>query len=54
MTDSVGPTPHFRSVAHINAFGYVMLVALALIFLPLLPFIAVFWLLGQRSGAEPA
>jgi hypothetical protein len=52
MTDSVGPAPRFKKTPHINAIGYVLAAAIALIFLPLLPFVAVIWLMGQRGESQ--
>lgn len=54
MTGQVGAVRGFKNVAHMSAFGWIMAVALAIILLPLLPFAALLWLLGQAgsSGAE--
>lgn len=53
MAGAVGPDRMYQSVPHINAIGYVMIAVLAIVFLPLLPFAAVLWLLGQRTAPEP-
>jgi hypothetical protein len=56
MTGSVSPKQRWRQVGHINAVGYIMLAGLAVLFLPLLPFIALLYLFDrlQASPEEPA
>jgi len=52
MTDSVSPKHYMRKVAHINAMGYAVMAGVALLLLPLAPFIAVLYVL-DRFRPEP-
>jgi len=47
MTDSVSPKHYMRKVAHINAMGYTVMAGVALLMLPLAPFIAVLYVLDR-------
>ena len=53
MTGSVSPKHYTRKVAHINAMGYAVMAGVALLLLPLAPFIAVLYVLDRfRAGPE--
>lgn len=49
---AVTPLPRFRNVGYINVFGYVAAALIALVLLPLWPFIILIWLAGRRGGGE--
>lgn len=50
MADTVLPTQGFKSVGHMNVMGYIIAGAIALVLLPVLPFLLVLWLLGRREA----
>jgi len=52
MTDSVGPVHKLKNVAHMNAIGWIMAVGIGLLLLPLLPFLAILWVLGQVGASD--
>jgi hypothetical protein len=53
--DTVLPNRGMKSVPSMNAIGYVMAAGIALVLLPILPLLAVLYLLGRRwsSGPKP-
>lgn len=53
MTGSVTRLPSFKNVMHINAIGLTVAALIAIVLLPLLPFIAIIWLLGNKRTPGP-
>ncbi|MXR20734.1 DUF7535 family protein [Halobacterium bonnevillei] len=47
---SVGPTPHVKSNPEMSGIGLAMAALLAVLLLPLLPFIVVIWGFGKLLG----
>ncbi|MFC7166796.1 DUF7535 family protein [Halospeciosus flavus] len=51
MVDSVTkPTP-MHNVPEISAVGWILAISIALLFLPLWPFVALLWLVAKATGA---
>lgn len=53
MSDTVLPARGMTSIPHMNAIGYVIATGIALVLLPLLPFLAVLYLLGKLWSSAP-
>lgn len=51
MSDTVLPTRGMTSIAHMNAIGLMMALAIAFVLLPVLPLLAVLYVLGKRWGS---
>lgn len=52
MVESVTkPTPG-HTVPEMSAVGWVLAISIAFLFLPLLPFVALLWLIAKATGAD--
>lgn len=54
MGDTVTPPTPMHNPKEMSAFGYMMLLGIALVLLPLWPFIAILWIAGKmgRPGRQ--
>lgn len=51
--DTVLPVRGMTSIPHMNAIGYTIAVGIAIVLLPVLPFLLVLYLLGKRYSSSP-
>lgn len=52
MSDTVLPKRGMTSIPHMNAIGWIIAGGIALLLLPVLPLLAVLYLLGKRWGSS--
>jgi len=53
MSDTVGPMRGMHSNPVMNAIGYTVAAGIAIVLLPVLPFLVVLYLLGKRWSSSP-